>query len=108
MRHKGTAPDLFKEGAGAVVYPMFISFDDRGRLFVCESAGKNIPDEEMDRNHEVPEQFLRNFMNLAKGFRSDDVMSEFQEDAPKKEADPNKIRETNRTAAIVLVTHPPD
>ncbi|MGH9720959.1 MAG: PVC-type heme-binding CxxCH protein [Bryobacteraceae bacterium] len=40
-------------GPGMVVYPMFISFDDRGRLFVCESAGKNISDEEMDRQHEM-------------------------------------------------------
>src|SRR4051794_11171271 len=27
---------------GLVTYPMFIAFDDRGRLFVCESAGRNI------------------------------------------------------------------
>jgi putative membrane-bound dehydrogenase-like protein len=40
-------------GPGMVVYPMFISFDDRGRLFVCESAGRNISDEEMNRNHEM-------------------------------------------------------
>jgi putative membrane-bound dehydrogenase-like protein len=40
-------------GPGSVVYPMFISFDDRGRLFVCESAGRNISDEEMDRQHEM-------------------------------------------------------
>src|SRR5262245_10640438 len=32
---------------GLVVYPMFITFDDRGRLFVCESAGRNIGDQEM-------------------------------------------------------------
>jgi len=40
-------------GSGMVVYPMFVSFDDRGRLFVCESAGRNISDEEMNRNHEM-------------------------------------------------------
>jgi putative membrane-bound dehydrogenase-like protein len=40
-------------GAGQVVYPMFIAFDDRGRLFVCESAGRNIPDQEMDRRPEM-------------------------------------------------------
>jgi putative membrane-bound dehydrogenase-like protein len=32
--------------AEMVFYPAFASFDDRGRLFVCESAGKNISDEE--------------------------------------------------------------
>ena len=32
---------------GLVTYPMFITFDDRGRLFVCESAGRNIGDQEM-------------------------------------------------------------
>jgi hypothetical protein len=29
-------------------YPTFESFDDRGRLFVCEAAGKNISDEERE------------------------------------------------------------
>ena len=29
---------------GLVMYPMFASFDERGRLFVCESAGRNIGD----------------------------------------------------------------
>lgn len=38
---------------GLVTYPMFISFDDRGRLFVCESAGKNMSDGDMDRTHEM-------------------------------------------------------
>jgi len=33
--------------AGLVKYPVFATLDDRGRLFVCESAGKNISDEEM-------------------------------------------------------------
>jgi acyl-CoA dehydrogenase len=54
---------------------------------------------EMDRKHEVPEAFLRNFMALSKGFRSDDVMAEFNEGA-KKAKDPTKILETNRTAAV--------
>jgi acyl-CoA dehydrogenase len=54
---------------------------------------------EMDRKHEVPEPFLRNFMALSKGFRSDDVMAEFNEGA-KKAKDPNKVIETNRTAAV--------
>ncbi len=53
---------------------------------------------EMDRKHEVPEQFLRNFMNLSKGFSSNEVMNEFNEGAKKK--DPNKASETNRTAAV--------
>ena len=33
---------------GLVTYPMFFTFDDRGRLFVCESAGRNIGDQEME------------------------------------------------------------
>jgi len=40
-------------GPGLVSYPMFASFDDRGRLFVCESAGKNVPDDEMQQNPEM-------------------------------------------------------
>jgi acyl-CoA dehydrogenase len=56
---------------------------------------------EMDRNHEVPEAFLRNFMKLAAGFRSNDVMNEFNDDAPpKKDRDPSKPSEANRSAAI--------
>src|SRR5688572_28722010 len=35
---------------GMVSYPMFLTFDDRRRLFVCESAGKKIDDEEMSAN----------------------------------------------------------
>ena len=39
---------------GLVMYPMFASFDERGRLFVCESAGRNIGDQEMmDRPPEM-------------------------------------------------------
>src|SRR5437867_2447465 len=41
---------------GLVTYPMFIAFDDRGRLFVCESAGRNISDQEMDK---LPEMRIR-------------------------------------------------
>ncbi len=37
---------------GLVQYPVFAAFDDRGRLFVCESAGKNIPDDEMNAKPE--------------------------------------------------------
>ena len=50
-------PDGFVTSVAAneemVNYPMFISFDDRGRLFVCESAGRNIGDEEMNRTPEM-------------------------------------------------------
>src|SRR3989442_7383262 len=41
---------------GLVTYPMFLAFDDRGRLFVCESAGRNISDQEMDK---LPEMRIR-------------------------------------------------
>ena len=34
---------------GLVTYPMFFTFDNRGRLFVCESAGRNIGDQEMEK-----------------------------------------------------------
>jgi putative membrane-bound dehydrogenase-like protein len=40
-------------GPDLVKYPMFIAFDDRGRLFVCESAGRNISDEDMNRTPEM-------------------------------------------------------
>jgi putative membrane-bound dehydrogenase-like protein len=50
-------PDGFEvtvaAGPGMVNYPMFIAFDDRGRLFVCESAGRNISDQEMDHQSEM-------------------------------------------------------
>ena len=55
----------------------------------------------MDRNKEVPEAFLRNFMKLAKGFRSDDVIDPSEEGAGiVRERDPNRPNETNRTSAI--------
>ena len=53
----------------------------------------------MDRNKEVPEQFLRNFMKLAKGFRSDDIVDPIEEGVA-AERDPNRVSETNRTSAI--------
>ena len=40
-------------GQDLVNYPMFIAFDDRGRLFICESAGKNISDEDMNQKPEM-------------------------------------------------------
>jgi acyl-CoA dehydrogenase len=54
----------------------------------------------MDRNKEVPEQFLRNFMKLAKGFRSDDVVDPIEDGVAARASDPNKVSETNRTSAI--------
>ncbi len=54
----------------------------------------------MDRNKEVPEEFLRNFMRLAKGFRSDDVVDPIEEGVAARERDPNKVSESNRTSAI--------
>jgi acyl-CoA dehydrogenase len=57
---------------------------------------------EMDRRGEVPEDFLRNFMRMASSLRSNDAMEYLDEgdSAPKKERDPSKPSETNRTAAI--------
>ena len=40
-------------GPDLVNYPMFIAYDDRGRLFVCESAGKNESDEDMQAKPEM-------------------------------------------------------
>jgi acyl-CoA dehydrogenase len=54
----------------------------------------------MDRNKEVPESFLRNFMKLAKGFRSDDVVDPLEEGAAPRDRDPSKPSETYRTSAI--------
>ncbi|HVK63009.1 MAG TPA: acyl-CoA dehydrogenase family protein [Polyangium sp.] len=54
---------------------------------------------DMDRNKEVPESFLRNFMMMSRGFRSDDI-AEFSEGTPRKERDPSKPSEANRTAVI--------
>ncbi len=57
---------------------------------------------EWDQAGAIPEPFLRNFMGLAKGLRSDDI--EYTEDAhlPRetKERDPSKPSEGQRTAAI--------
>ena len=54
---------------------------------------------EMDRNHEVPEAFLRNFMKMASAFRSRDLAASFGEDETPK-GDPSKPSEVNRTAAV--------
>jgi acyl-CoA dehydrogenase len=56
---------------------------------------------EMDRKHEVPEPFLRNFMKLASGVRTDQSISNFDEDGgDEKKRDPGKPSEANRSAAI--------
>src|SRR5262245_7003268 len=58
---------------------------------------------EMDRKHEVPESFMRNFMKLASGFRSEsDTMIDVPEAEGRevKQHDPKKPSETNRTSAI--------
>jgi putative membrane-bound dehydrogenase-like protein len=51
-----TVPEGFEinlaAGSDLVRYPVFASMDDRGRLFVCESAGKNVSDEEIRANPE--------------------------------------------------------
>src|ERR1700749_217472 len=55
---------------------------------------------EMDRNHEVPESFLRNFVNMAAGFRG--AVGQFgsptgEEERPRE---PGRVSEGNRTAAV--------
>lgn len=57
----------------------------------------------MDREGEVPEDFLRNFMTMARSFRGEEAMGEFATDAAEaapKKRDPAKPSEANRTAAI--------
>jgi acyl-CoA dehydrogenase len=54
----------------------------------------------MDRNKEVPEPFLRNFMRMAKSFRSQDVPDPSTEGVAPPPRDPSKPNETNRTSAI--------
>ena len=39
-------------GSELVAYPMLGTLDDRGRLFLCESSGKNVTTEEMKSNPE--------------------------------------------------------
>jgi hypothetical protein len=51
---------------------------------------------EMDRKHECPEPFLRNFMKLASGFRSSDVAEAFGDQPSAEKRDPSKPSETNR------------
>jgi acyl-CoA dehydrogenase len=55
---------------------------------------------EWDRKHEVPEAFLRNFMQLAAGFRAS--AGNFSPDTSEEEKprDPSRVSESNRTAAV--------
>src|SRR5262245_57702987 len=39
-------------GSELVAYPILGTLDDRGRLFLCESSGKNVTTEEMKNNPE--------------------------------------------------------
>ena len=58
---------------------------------------------QMDREGEVPEAFLRNFMRLARGFRDEEAMGEFTDEdveKPKKARDTARPSEANRTAAV--------
>ena len=54
----------------------------------------------MDRNKEVPEDFLRNFMRMAKSFQSEELVNPSEEGAAPRERDPNRPSEVNRTSAI--------
>jgi acyl-CoA dehydrogenase len=57
---------------------------------------------EMDRNKDVPEDFMRKMMGLAKSYTTDPAISEYSDgaEAPPKERDPNRPSQKNRTAAI--------
>ena len=54
----------------------------------------------MDRNHEVPEEFLRNFVMMASSFRGSVGQWGGGAALPEKPRDDKKVSETNRTAAI--------
>jgi acyl-CoA dehydrogenase len=55
---------------------------------------------EMDRKHEVPETFLRNFVQMASSFRGSTGQFGAGGNVDDKPRDPNKISEGNRTAAV--------
>ncbi|HEX7601610.1 MAG TPA: acyl-CoA dehydrogenase family protein [Polyangiaceae bacterium] len=56
---------------------------------------------QMDRQHEVPEPFLRNFMRMAKGFRGDELSALEEGTEPvKPKVDSGKPSEANVTAAV--------
>ena len=54
----------------------------------------------MDKNHEVPEDFLRNFINMASSFRGSVGQWGSATGEEEKPREPGRISETNRTAAI--------
>ncbi len=58
-------PDGFEiemaAGTDLVRYPVFATMDDRGRLFVCESAGQNITDDEARENPEFRIKLVEDF-----------------------------------------------
>ena len=54
----------------------------------------------MDRNHEVPEDFLRNFVNMAAGFRGSVGQFGSATGEDEKPRADGKVSESNRTAAI--------
>jgi len=55
---------------------------------------------DMDRKHEVPETFLRNFMAMASGFRGSAGHFGAEGSDEEKPRDPGKVSEANRTAAV--------
>jgi acyl-CoA dehydrogenase len=55
---------------------------------------------QMDRNKEVPEDFLRNFMRMARSFQSEELVNPSEEGAAPRERDPSRPSEVNRTSAI--------
>jgi acyl-CoA dehydrogenase len=55
---------------------------------------------QMDRQHEVPEPFLRNFMKLASAFKSRDLAESFGEGPAVTPQKGDKPGESNRTAAV--------
>lgn len=55
---------------------------------------------DMDRKHEVPEGFLRNFMRMASAMRGGESLTDFDDVAGEKASDPTKASQKNRTAAI--------
>jgi acyl-CoA dehydrogenase len=55
---------------------------------------------DMDRKHEVPETFLRNFMQMASGFRGSAGHFGAESSEEERPRDPTRVSEANRTAAI--------
>jgi acyl-CoA dehydrogenase len=55
---------------------------------------------DMDRKHEVPETFLRNFIKMASGLRGSAGHFGAESSEEEKPREPGRISETNRTAAV--------